>query len=254
MRLLGVLDDEMTPTGSTPPANGRWEEERAANPLFWWATLIGPPLSFVALVVGIGILRGWELARAVVGRAVVSFFITGRISILEPTESVSAEGLFFLVTYMDVAAGLFIAPHVGFLFGLPYVGRRLHLLVEDSEALLSRAEDKRWLTFLALVLFVFIPVTATGSVGGAVLGRLLGLSRTLTITAVLVGSVVCNALMYGGSSVVRQYVSPDAWGTKVIGATLTVGFLYVLNRRYQAAARRARKRRDERRARSQSGG
>lgn len=218
-----------------------------AQPRWWWVTLIGPPLSFVALLVVLWLWKGAALARAVLWRALVSFFLVGRVSILEPTEALSAEALFALVVYMDLAAGFFIAPHVGFLFDLPWLGRRLMLLVEDSEAVLGREDRARWLTFLALVAFVFVPVTATGSVGGAVLGRLLGLSRTLTLTAVAVGSVLSSAMMYAFAGPVRAVLAPDALGPKVIGVALVSAVFFLLGRRYRAAVRRIRTRRDHRR-------
>lgn len=230
----------------------RWEEERAAQPRWWWVTLIGPPLSFLLVLVVVAVVNDLQIARAVLARALISFFVVGRMAILEPTHHLSSEALLALIVYMDVAAAFFIAPHVGFLFSLPRVGPRLHVLVEDSEAVLARAEDKRWLTFLGLVAFVFIPVTATGSVGGAVLGRLLGLSRTLTIGAVLVGSTLCSGLMYSGSSLVRRYISPDAVGPKAVAVGIVVVFVYVLNRRYKAALRRVRRKREERQERESS--
>lgn len=224
----------------------KWEEERAANPRWWWATLIGPPLSFVVLLVVVAIAFDLKVARGVLLRALMSFFVVGRVAILEPTDVMTAEALLALVIYMDVAAAFFVAPHVGFLFQVPWLGRRLSVLVEDSEAVLARAEGKKWLTYLGLVGFVFIPVTATGSVGGAVLGRLLGLTRTLTISAVLVGSALCSGLIYSGSAWVRSVVSPDAVGPKIVAVAIVVVLFWVLNQRYRAALRRVRARQAKR--------
>jgi uncharacterized membrane protein len=205
---------------------------------------LGPPISFILLIVLLGVFAGWAYARAVLFRALISFFVVGRMAILEPTEALNAEALVALIVYMDVMAAIFIAPHVGFLFDVPWVGRRLQVLVEDSEAVLVREDRKRWLTFLALVGFVFTPVTATGSVGGAVLGRLLGLSRTLTIFAVFVGSILCSAMMYLGSVPIRSLIQPDAVGPRVFGMAIVVVVVFFLNRRYRAALKRIRKRRE----------
>jgi uncharacterized membrane protein len=240
---------QITPEPATPinsPHLEQWEKERAAQPGWWWATLIGPPLSFIGLIILLSLLFSWSLARAVLVRALISFFVVGRMAILEPTQVISAEALVALIVYMDLMAALFIAPHVGFLFGVPWVGKRLMVLVEDSEAVLNKEDRKRWLTFLALVAFVFTPVTATGSVGGAVLGRLLGLSRILTISAVLAGSVLSSAVMYLGSVPIRALVRPDAPLFKAVGIGIVAVAVFFLNRRYRSALKRMRRRRKSR--------
>ena len=83
-------------------------------------------------------------------------------------------------------------------------------------------------------------------VGGAVLGRLLGLSRTLTITAVLVGSTLCAGMMYSGSGLVREWIKPDAMAPKVVAVSVVVVVIYVLNQRYRAAMKRLRARKERR--------
>jgi uncharacterized membrane protein len=231
-----------TTSGTSIAAEERWARERRESPRWWWGSLIGPPLSAVVIVAVLAGVMGVEYARGVVARALLSFFLIGRFVIMEPTTAMSAEALLALVLYMDLAAGIFCASHAAVLFRLPWVGRRLSVLVDDSETIADSEGWTRRALFAALVLFVAMPLTATGSVGGAVLGRLLGLGRALTIPAVVVGSLLTSSVMYSGAAAVRRWVQPDDPLLKWLGVATLVVVLGFLGSRYRAAVRRRARR------------
>jgi len=86
---------------------------------------------------------------------------------------------------------------------------------------------------LGLVAFVMFPTSTTGSIGGSIFGRLLGLSRFTTVAGVLVGSICGNGLMYLLSKQLNNYISKDDIWLKVVGALLIVALCVALEWRYR---------------------
>jgi uncharacterized membrane protein len=231
---------EPEPPPQLDDAEERWSRERHEQPIWWWASLIGPPLSGLLFLSFLALYYDLEYARAVAVRALLSFVFFGRVVILEPTVELSAEALLVMVVFMDVAAAIFSASHVTFLFRVPWIGRRLRTVAEDGETLVTKNPWTGHLTFLGLVLFVLIPIASTGSLGGGILGRILGLSRGATILGVILGSLLCSGLFYSASSWVRANISPDSTLWRVLGVAAVVGIVWLLNRRYHQAAHKAR--------------
>jgi predicted tellurium resistance membrane protein TerC len=94
-------------------------------------------------------------------------------------------------------------------------------------------------TFIGLVIFVAVPLAMTGSVGGSILGRLLGMSRVGTFAGVIIGNLLGSALMYFGSGVLRNILKQDD-PLLLIGGIIVVGLIgYVLLRRYQQTMKQA---------------
>ena len=88
-------------------------------------------------------------------------------------------------------------------------------------------------TFFGLVAFVMFPLAATGSVGGSIFGRLLGMSRPGTFTAIAIGNVLGCALMYLGSEMITRHLHRDN-PLLMIGGVAVIGIiLWMLNRRYR---------------------
>ena len=128
----------------------------------------------------------------------MAFFVLGRFIILMGFEGDVADKfnvamkpgeLFAMVTYMDFMTALFVTFHMGFLFRMPYVGPKVATLVWDGKFIMDAQPWVKRMAFLGLVLFVIFPTSTTGSIGGSIFGRLLGLSRFLTVTGVLLGSI-----------------------------------------------------------------
>jgi hypothetical protein len=216
----------------------------------WWGTLFGPWLIAVLLVALLWLIRGPEYTQSLLAAAAISFVFAGRFVILmeglgDWGELLTPEDMFWMVTGQDVLVALFMAFHVGFLFKLPWIGPKLAELIVDGELILSVQPWMRRLTFWGLVAFIAFPLAATGSVGGAIFGRLLGLSRWSTFWGSVVGSVLGNAGMLTLADLVRAYLPPDSaivqWG----GLVLIVGIIVLLERRYSAMKREFLRDREE---------
>lgn len=220
---------------------------RKDYPLFWLMTLVGPIVLTAAILIGLGLFFGWDYSYSVVVHAFLTFFVFGRfIVLLGMPDAVQqayeitmhAGELFALVTYMDVMVAMFVTFHMGFLFRFPYVGPKIAALVWDGKFIMAAHPWIRRMAFLGLVLFVMFPTSTTGSIGGSIFGRLLGLSRFLTVTGVLLGSLMGNALMYAFSKRIDRYIDPSNMWIKIAGGVILVGIFVLIEIRYQAVKKK----------------
>lgn len=212
---------------------------RREQPRQWWATLVGPPAVTLLVLAALALGWGGGFVRGLVIRAVAAFFVFGKFAILEPTTALSREALFGLVLYMDLAVAIFISFHLGYLFRLPWLGQRLQALASDGAFIMQAQPWMRRATFVGLVAFVMFPVAATGSIGGAIFGRLLGLPRRTTFLGVATGSLLGCGLMYFGAELVKHHLDRDAPLLKLLGAAAVLAVLWLLNHRYRRAKQRA---------------
>lgn len=221
-------------------------EFRRKSPVVWWATLLGP---FVAAAMILSILvveQGWRYVRLLLATAAATFFFFGRFVILggeyslieEERRFLTPEVLVMMVLFMDLAAALLIGFHTGVLWKLPFVGGRLKLLVERGKTLVEENPRVRRATFLSIVAFVTFPLAATGSVGGSLFARLLGMSRRQTFLAVLIGSLLGCGLMYYGGSLISRYIDRSNPLTVVGGVACVAVLILVLTKRFQKLTRR----------------
>ena len=185
--------------------------------------------------------------------AAATFFVFGRFVILGGVEGggdglaaahafLTRGELFLLVMWMDLAVASVLVYHQGFLWKLPLLGPRLRGLVADGRFILKRQAWIRRATFAGLVLFVTFPLAATGSVGGAIFGRLLGLSRAAALLGIALGSFLGCGAMYLGAGVINAYVDRDDPWLTVGGIAIVLGVIAILNWRYRrmkAASRQA---------------
>jgi len=208
-------------------------------------TLVGPVLTTIGVVVAFAAAEGVGFARRLVLTALLTFFVLGRFVILggrDPGTDVSGftpEQLALMVYYMDVMTAIVVSWHAGVLFRVPWLGKRLRFLMHSGRDVLA---DNRWMrrtTFLAIVAFVMFPFASSGSVGGSLFGRLLGLARPIAFLGVLIGSLLGCGTMYFGATIINRYVDQNnllfRWG----GSAVILLLLIVLNRRYKRATTNA---------------
>jgi hypothetical protein len=177
---------------------------RHKHPVVWWVTLVVPAVMLVGALFVIWWLKGWLVTTKLLAAAGTTFFVFGRFVILlggrgelnETFSFLSPFQLFCMVSYMDAAAALLVAFHVGVLFRLPWFGKRALSLVEDARFVLDRLPWMRKAAFTGLTLFIAFPLAATGAIGGSILGSLLGLSRSRVFLATLVGCLLGNGGLY----------------------------------------------------------
>ncbi len=188
---------------------------RRDYPAIWWLTLLGPILASGGVLAYLAVLRGTEFVVKLSATALATFFGLGRFVIILGSDAPKGElvglddfakdaskfnfltriELFGMVTWMDVVAACLLIFHAGFIFRIPKIGPKMLLLREEGEFFMRVQPWMRRFAFIGLVVFVVIPVAATGSVGGAILGRMLGMSRTATLVAIVAGTLIGNSLM-----------------------------------------------------------
>ncbi len=216
---------------------------RAERPILWWATLLSPLILTVTVLGVLSVIQGPGYAYKCVSHALLTFFVLGRFVLLagiegETTEAVAKiamrpSELFFLVTYLDFIVALFVTFHMGILFRIPKIGPKLAMLVWDGKFFMDSQPWIKRMAYLGLVGFVIIPFSTTGSIGGSILGRLLGLSRWTTVSGVLLGSVLGNGIMYMFAKQINKYLE-DNWTFRIIGLLLIVLICVMLEWRYRA--------------------
>jgi uncharacterized membrane protein len=222
------------------------EQFRAAHPWFWRLTLFGPLLLSGAILGFLLVYTGWEFTSKLITSAVITVLFLGRFIILSGSQgtfqdtdgALASEHLFTLVCYLDVMTALILAFHIGFLFRLPYVGTRIAALVSDGHFILDAQPWMRRATFFGLIAFVGFPLAATGSIGGSIFGRLLGMSRIATFCGIVTGTLLGNSAMFLFSDIMGNYVDKENPYLRYGGLLVIVAIVLVLERRYRMLKKR----------------
>mgnify|MGYP000297765073 CR=1 FL=1 len=244
-----------------PVLNGNVEEDEAAyaeslrrqQPILWFVTLAVPLLAIPALLVSVGLIAGWPVAHRLALTIVATCFFFGRFAILAGSNGAEvdsgtllpADGFFtsgqlaLLVFFLDTVAAVLIVFHMSVVFHLPVVGVRIRTLVEEGRQLVQSQKWMKRLTVAGVVAFVMFPLAATGSVGGSILGRLLGLSHFGTLAAVITGSILGCSTMYFGASLISTWLDRDDPVVQIAGLAIVVALVILLTLRYRKLTRTA---------------
>lgn len=210
-----------------------WKQHRllalATVSLPVWATVAA-----LALTAGWG---GLAMAKKLVVAAIASA-AAGRFVIWSGTSNdeilgFSAWQLALMVLCLDAVWAVVLTWHAGVLFHVPWVGPRLRAAVREGSLLLESNRWMRRMTVIAVLAFVMIPISSTGSIGGSLLGRLLGLPRRTTLLAVLAGSVLGCALMLAFAEALAPWFQNVTPAVRYGGIAVVVLFGLVLSRRYR---------------------
>ena len=233
----------------SPIKDDNFESEFRRNyPLVWLCSLIGPFLLTTIVLATLGFIYGQAYLYQLIGTAMATFFFFGRFVILGGTAAdpqvseiqafFSAEFLFAMVVYMDIMVASLLVFHASFIFKLPVIGSQLIKLAEDGEFFLRKNPWMRRAAFLGLVLFVTFPLAATGSVGGAIFSRILGMSRIPAFFAISAGSVIGCGIMFFGSQLVQRYLPRDNPFVAASGIVVVVAVIIFINWRYRTLKKR----------------
>jgi uncharacterized membrane protein len=229
-------------TASLDQAEERlWKRHR----FVWWTTLVGPILLTVLVLSGVYVFAGAAFTQRLLTAALSGLFLFGRFIILaghdpevaKVTGSLSSPQLFAMVTYLDLIVALTLIFHTGFLFRLPWFGSRATAFINDGRFLIRSHPWIRRTTFLGLVLFVAIPLAAMGSVGGTILGRMLGVTRTRIFLAILLGSLLGNGMMWLGSDLINRFVDKHHPVVRFGGIVLILTLIALIEYFYRRAKR-----------------
>jgi uncharacterized membrane protein len=219
---------------------------RRVHPVLWWSSLLGPLVVSALVLLAIFLVTGADYTRRLLTMAAAALWFFGRFVILgghDPdvarySGGITSGELFCLVLYLDVMVAFLLAFHIGYLLRLPLVGPRVGALVADARFILDTQPWVRRAAFVGVVAFVSFPLQATGSVGGSLFGRMLGMSRAATFVAIVIGSVIGNGVMYFGSDLINAYFDKNHPLVKYGGLVLIVLLIVLFNWWYQRKKRR----------------
>jgi uncharacterized membrane protein len=210
-----------------------WKQHRvvaiATVTLPVWASAIA--LAFALLWGGFALAR--KLVVAIMASAAAGRFIIWTGSNSDQVLDFSAWQLALLVLCLDTIWAVVLTWHAGMLFHVPWLGPRLRTAVQEGSLMLT---DNRWMrrmTVIAVLAFVMMPISSTGSIGGSLLGRLLGLSRKATLASVLIGSVMGGAVMLGFAEALAPWFQNVTPAVRYGGIAVIVLMGFVLSRRYR---------------------
>lgn len=223
------------------------EVYRHDHPIAWWLALLGPVFITAGILGLIYLFQGAEVVYSYLAAAATAFFILGRFIILigqnEPspdaawfvkyTEHLDAQNLFVMLTYLDTIVAMFVAFHMGIVFRIPWIGPRIRDIVSDGQFILRKQPWIRRTAFMGLVFFVIFPTSTTGSVGGSIFGRLLGMKRWRVVVAILIGSILGNGLMLLFSEQISKYVKNDSWTLRITGVAAMIIALFLFERKFR---------------------
>lgn len=218
---------------------------RREHPVIWSLSIIGPIVSTAAILATIWAVAGFGFMNKILLAAAITFLFFSRFVILggesasDPTVSfLTREQLFLLITYMDLVMAVLVTFHIGLMFKLPIIGNKIGSLVGDAQFIIRSSPWMKRLAFIGLTTFVMAPLAATGCIGGAIFGRLLGLGRGLTLLGLIIGSIAGNGIMYVGANWIHQYVPYENPWFKYGGITIVVLIIIALERFYQRTKRK----------------
>jgi uncharacterized membrane protein len=158
-----------------------------------WA---GSTAILLAFLAAFPILSARDHAGAVWAQAFTLATLPGKYVIfsgLVPGAPIAPWGLAVLAVLVDFVIATSLAMFLGLLARWPFAARRLKAVHERTEAVLTEYPRLRRMAFLGTVLFVYLPLPASGSIGGTFLGQLVGLSRGSTVAAVTLGGALVSA-------------------------------------------------------------
>ncbi len=222
------------------------KEYRHDHRYAWWLALVGP---FVVTAIILGVIylvQGPNVAFSYIAAAASAFLLFGRFIILMGAEEANLEtgkfflkhldarNLFMMLTYLDVMVALFVAFHMGIIFRLPVIGPKIADMVTDGQFILRKQPWIRRAAFTGLVCFVIFPTSTTGSIGGSIFGRLLGMNRFRVVLAILLGSVLGNGLMLMFSTQLANSKFADNWGFRIGGILAMLFALFLFERKFRS--------------------
>ena len=228
------------------------KEYRHDHRFAWWLALLGPVVVTAIVLGAIYLVQGPKVAISYVAAAASAFLLFGRFIILIGAQGIEgvqgadfeggpkgflkyldARSLFMMLTYLDVMVAVFVAFHMGIIFRLPVIGPKIADMVTDGQFILRKQPWIRRAAFGGLVCFVIFPTSTTGSIGGSIFGRLLGMHRFRVVLAILTGSFLGNGLMLLFSKQLAKSGLGDNWLLRIGGVLAMLFALFLFERKFR---------------------
>jgi uncharacterized membrane protein len=129
-----------------------------------------------------------------------------------------------LATAVDIALALTLAIGLGWLARFPFFARTLKHAHDRAQDVLEHYPRLKRMAFWGVVLFVFLPLPASGAIGGTFVGQFLGLTRTAGVVAVTLGGVLVS-IVFATLAVVMGKRAQEIVDNRWVSAIAVVVFL-----------------------------
>lgn len=146
-----------------------------------------------------------------------------------------------LAVVVDLTTALTLAVGLGWLSRFAWIERTVKKLHDAAESVLDEYPRFRRMAFFGVVLFVFLPLPASGAIGGTFLSQFVGLTRTAGVLAVVLGGVLVATVFALLATVVGargQAMMQSPW---VVGVSVVLfaAFVWWAWRRVRAQLQRS---------------
>jgi uncharacterized membrane protein len=136
-------------------------------------------------------------------------------------------GLAALAVLVDLVIATSLAVFLGMLERWPFAARRLKGAHERAEAVLNEYPRLRRMAFVGTMIFVYLPLPASGSIGGTFVGQLVGLSRGATVLAVVFGGALVSATFAYLAATIGAKAEAMAQQPWVVGAAIAAVLVFL---------------------------
>lgn len=157
------------------------------------AAVILPLVLSVSIITLFFFFEGPDAAVELVLSALATATVLGKFAVLRGLEDAglldSPYKMALLIIYMDVFIATIAIFNIRLLYRIPRFGAKIAAIQQSGERILGRNPWMRKATFLGIIAFVMFPLSGTGAIGGALFGRLLGMSRLRTMAGIVIGAI-----------------------------------------------------------------
>ena len=213
-RVRSASMSDALPTPAHAPAStaaGSGHEPAPGGRAARLALLFGPIASVGFAWWFVGALASFTIANEALAAGGVFLTFVGPSVIFGPAvlgpnsfTHLTTESLVAVTVFFTCVTAFFYAYNFDLLERLPRLGPWVHRTRASMQATL---DEKPWIRRFALFgvgFFVLLPLPGSGTLGGSIVGRLVGLSRWGSFIAVAIGgSLVCFVYGWFGESLVR---------------------------------------------------
>ena len=181
-----------------------WKEPRPGERVGFFRRLqwlLFPPLAGAAALAIVWLAAGERVMYEVGGAGLASLLGAGTTVIFGKAVigdkafefSLGTWDLAFIVMFVNCASSFFYAYNVDLLQKLPKIGPALRHARRNATVMLKqRPWIRRWAT-VGVGLFVLTPLPGSGALGGAIVGRIIGVTRFATFVSVSMAGIAVSA-------------------------------------------------------------
>ncbi len=163
--------------------------------------------------------------------------LPGKYVIFSAVSAASPLGpwsLAVLAVAVDLAVAATLAVGLGPLGRVPWIGPTLRKAHDRAEEVLIEYPRLRRMAFWGVVLFVYLPLPASGSIGGTFVGQLVGLRRSRGLAAAVLGGALVSAT-FAGLAIALGKQAETMLKNPWVGVAAVVVFVVVAYFGYRAA-------------------